>query len=328
MNRFNQVLGAALAVQVVIAGGLYFGSQPPATDQVQMALLDTEQSQIDRITINEGDGKQTVLSKVDGKWQLPDYHQLPANQSKVSDILNTLETTKSGWPVATTKSSRERFEVADENFQKRVVLSQGDKEIQTLYLGTSPGFRQLHVRRSGEDEVYAVKLNSYDFPSQNTNWLDKTLLQPKGEIASLKGADYSFSKQGDDWQLTEGVGEPIKAEIEKITSTLARLNIQSADDKSVDQIDYELTVKAAGNTLNYRFFQYGSDHFVSRDDYSQAFKINKSDYEKIIGQTATQLVKHVEPEEQSSVADTATDENTQNLTTSENIQEVMPKENS
>lgn len=117
MNRFNQLLIGALAVQVVLAGGIYYGSQPPAADQIQMALLE-EQSQIDRIFIDEGDGKQTVLSKMDGEWQLPDYHQLPANQNKITDVLNTLETTKSGWPVATTESSRERFEVADENFQK------------------------------------------------------------------------------------------------------------------------------------------------------------------------------------------------------------------
>jgi len=301
MNRFNQVLGVALAVQVVIASGLYFGSQPPAADQVQMTLLNTEKGQIDRIRIDDGDGKQITLSKVDGKWKLPEYHQLPANQSKVADILNTLETTKTDWPVATTESSRERFEVTDGNFQKRVVLSQGDKEVQTLYLGTSPGFRQLHVRRSGENEVYAVKLNSYDFPSQNTTWLDKTLLQTKGDIASLKGADYTLTKQGDEWQVSDGDGDPVEAEIEKITSTLARLNIQGAVDRSVDQIDYELTVKAAGDTLNYRFFKDGSDHFVSRDDYSQAFKINKSDYEKITAQTATRLVKHVETEEQSAI---------------------------
>lgn len=328
MNRFNQVLGAALAVQVVIVGGLYFGSQPPAADQVQMALLNTEQRQIDRITINEGDGKQTVLSKVDGKWQLSNYHQLPANQSKVSDILNTLETTKSGWPVATTESSRERFEVADESFQKKVVFSQGEKEIQTLYMGTSPGFRQLHVRRAGEDEVYSVKLNSYDFPSQNTNWLDKTLLRPKGDIASLKGADYAFTKQGNEWKVSDGDGEPVKEEIEKITSTLSRLNIQSAEDKSADQIDYELTVKAAGDTLNYRFFKDGSDYFVSRDDYSQAFKINKSDYEKITGQTAIQLVKHVDIEEQSSIADSKPEDSAQNITTSETNKEVMTSGNS
>lgn len=328
MNRFNQVLSAALAVQVVIAGGLYFGSQPTAENRVQMALLNTEQGQIDRISIDEGDSKQITLSKVDGEWQLPGYHQLPANQIKVSSILNVLETTKTSWPVAITESSRERFEVSDENFQKKVVLSQGDKEIQTLYLGTSPGFRQLHVRRAGEDEVYAVKLNSYDFPSQNTNWLDKTLLQPKGSITSLKGADYAFTKQGNEWQVSDSNGVPVKAEIEKITTTLTRLNIQGAEHRSVDQIDYELTVNTADDILNYHFFKDGNDHFVSRDDYSQAFKINKSDYEKITGQTATQLVKHVDIEEQSAIAESKPEDSTQNITTSETNKEVMTSENS
>lgn len=328
MNRFNQLLGTALAVQIVIAGGLYYGSQPPAADQIQMALLNTEKSQIDRIAIYEGNGNTAVISKVDGRWLLPDYHQLPANQSKVLDILNTLETTKSGWPVATTESSRERFEVADNNFQKKVTLSQGDNEIQTLYLGTSPGFKQAHVRRAGEDEIYAVRLNSYDLPPQHASWLDKNLLQPTGNITSLKGTDFSFNKQGDEWQLTQGEGEALTDEIKKITSTLENLNVQSAKTKSSEETDYELTVKAAEDTLTYRFFKDGGDHFVRRDDIPQAFKINPSDYEKITKQTRAKLVKQIDIEEQGSIVESTPENDPNDIATSEAEKEVMTNENS
>lgn len=119
-------------------------------------------------------------------------------------------------------------------------------------------------------------------------------------------------------------------EIEKITNTLTRLNIQSAEDTPADSTDYELTVKAAGDTLTYRFFKDGSEHFVRRDDYSQTFRINKSDYEKITGQTTTQLVHQmdIEEAEENTIADSEPDKSAQNLSTSEHNQEVMQKENS
>ncbi len=329
MNRFNQFLAVTLSVQIVIAGGIYFDNQASTADQTQMALLSTEKSQINQITIEDSDGKQTVLSKIEGKWLLPDYHQLPANQSKVLDMLNTLETTKSGWPVATTESGRERFEVADKNFQKRVVLSQDDEKLQTLYLGTSPGFRQLHVRRANEEEAYAVKLNSHDFPSENNNWLDQTLLQPKGDITSLEGPDYAFIKQAGQWQPSAEEGKAVSDEIEKITNTLTHINIQGAEEKTEHEAAYQLTVKAAGDTLNYHFFKDDENYYLSRDDYAQAFKINQSDYDKITGQTAMQLIKPVEAEELSTIVDSENNEaGNQNLNKSSSEQETTKNKNS
>jgi hypothetical protein len=321
MNRFNQLLIAALVVQIIIAGGIYISNQAPAAEQMHMALLSTDSNTIDRITIDEGDDKHTVLSKVDGIWQLPDYHQLPASRSKVDEILAKLESTHSGWPVATTASSRERFQVADKNYQKKISVGKGDDALQTLYLGTSPGFRQLHVRRAGEDEVYVVKLNSYEFPSQHTSWLDTALLQPGGDITSLQGSDFVLNKQGDGWQLAEGDGEAVKQEIDKLINSLARVSVQGVAEKTLDNTDYVLTVKAAGNTLQYRLFKDGNDHYISRNDYVQTFKINQSDYEKITGQNVTQLVKRIDVEDQSAIAESEYTNSEAKLTTPSTEQE-------
>ena len=106
MSRFNQILIAALMVQIVTVGGIYFASQPPAAERLHTTLLETDKDVVNRITIDEGDEKQTVLSKVDGNWLLPEYHQMRANQNKVNAFFSRLETTEIGWPVATTSSSR------------------------------------------------------------------------------------------------------------------------------------------------------------------------------------------------------------------------------
>ena len=190
--------------------------------------------------------------------------------------------------------------------------------MQTLYLGTSPGFRQSHVRRAGEDEVYAVKLNSYELPSQHTSWLDTALLQPRGDITSLQGSDFVLNKQGDGWQLAEGDGEAVK---HKLFNSLARLTVQGVAEKTFDNNDYALTVKASGNTLQYRLFKDGNDHYISRNDYVQTFKINQSDYEKITGENVTQLVKRTDVEDQSAIAENEYTKNEEKPTTPNTEQE-------
>jgi len=294
MTRTNQILAAVFVVQLLLAVGIEVGNRPPAAADIDSALLDVDQKQVSRIVLDDGKSGKVTLSKVDGHWQLPDYYKLPANQAAVEKMLTTLATTKSGWPVATTAAGIKRFEVGNDDYQTRVTLANGDKTLETLYLGTSPGFRQLHLRRDSEDKVYTVKLNSYDFPLKDNDWFDKTLLQPQSDIAELQGPDFTVDRQGDEWKLASGTDEVQKAEIEKLVNTVAHLDVQYAADTKAGDKSYALTVKTGDHKLQYKFFNDGDNYFVSRDGYDESFKISKSDYEKITGETATQLVKHVD----------------------------------
>ena len=302
MNRFNQILLAILALQVLIAGGIFVTGQPASPDELQSNLLTANKDEIDKIIIAGNDHKQILLSKVNGQWQLPDYYQLSASQTRVNDMLDKLQTTKSGWPVATTQSSHQRFEVSENNFQKKVILANGDDEREVIYLGSSPGFRQLHIRKKGDDEVYAVKLNSFDFQTESSDWLDKNLLQPGQDIINLKGPDYSFSKQDTHWQLVNGDNdgdvEIIADNLNKLTTTLARLTVQAAFEKPIGKIDYELSVATLSDKFSYQFFKENNEHFIKRNDYEQVFKLNPSDYENITSQSANQLVKQTSASEQ------------------------------
>lgn len=291
MTRFNQLLVGLFAVQLLLAVGIYFGNRPPAVDSAQTALLGVDKAKISRIVIDEGDGKQTLVTRVDGKWQLPDYFKLPADQHKVEQALASLADARSGWPVATTSASRERFEVSDDKYQKRITLAEGENTLQQLYLGTSPGFRQLHLRRAGEDEVYAVKLNGYDFPAEPSGWLDHALAQPQGEITGLEGPDFALTKQGDAWQPANAQAELVKDELDKLVKGLTSLKVLEAVEKSATAESYQLKVKTAKGEVSYRFFNEGDDHYLQRDGFDQAFKISKYDYDKIAGQTADKLVK-------------------------------------
>lgn len=293
MTRFNQILAGLFALQLAVAVGIGIVSRPPSANASAASVLTVKQDRINRIVLDDGKSARVTLRKVDGQWQLPDYYKLPASRSQVENILSTLETTRSGWPVATTSAGIERFEVAEDDYQTRITLAQDDKTLETLYLGNSPGFRQLHLRRSGEDKVYTVRLNSYDFPLKSEQWLDKTLLQPKTDIAELQGPGFTVDKKDADWTVADGNGEVQKAEINKLVNAITHLTVEEAVDKTAAVGNtYVLTVKASNDSLHYHFFNDGDGSYVKRDDYAQSFKIKKDSYQTITDETATQLVKH------------------------------------
>ncbi len=305
MTRFNQLLAGLFAIQLLLATGIYLGSQPAAVAQAETPLLAADSTQIDRITIDEGDGKPLRLIKEAGQWQLPDYFTLPADARKVEQLLERLARTKTGWPVATTAASRKRFEVSDDGYQKRITLAHGDDTLQRLYLGTSPGFRQLHLRREGDDAVYAVQLNSYDFPAEPGGWLDRTLAQPNGEITGLEGPDFRLTRQDDDsWQPSDG-RRLVEAELEKLLQGLGTLSVQEAVDKKTPDNSYRLRVESRAGEVVYHLFKEQESHYLSHSDYSPVFKISAYDYERITGQDAGKLFEAVTGEEADPAADQA-----------------------
>jgi len=154
---------------------------------------------------------------------LPDYYQFSADQNKVEQALNKLVSTRSGWPVATTASSRERFEVSEDKYQSRITLASGDDTLEKLYFGTSPGFCQLHVSRDDKQEVYSVKLSSHDYPVVSNNWLDHALVRPDSDVTSLEGPDFVLNKQGDEWTISKEESEVVKDEADKMLAAIESL---------------------------------------------------------------------------------------------------------
>src|SRR5690606_1126301 len=103
-----------------------------------------------------------------------------------------------------------------------LTLAEGDNTLGELYFGTSPGFRQTHGRRAGEDEVYNLAFNSViDLPSDRNDWLDKSLLQLDG-VERLEGAAYALRKDGEAWAL-EHAAEAQTLDQEKARSLASAL---------------------------------------------------------------------------------------------------------
>jgi len=168
VNKKLVLLTALLALQVGLV--LLFRMQTQPTTDDANVLLSFEPSQVNRITISDGDLEVSLTRTEDG-WQAGEY---PADTAKVTAMLEKLAGLDTQWPVATTPASAVRFEVAQDNFQRRVVLD-GVADVPVLYLGTSPGFQKVHGRRADSDSIYSIGLSNFELPVGVDGWLNKKM---------------------------------------------------------------------------------------------------------------------------------------------------------
>jgi hypothetical protein len=200
MDKTIRLLTALLGIQLLLALGLQFtGTDLAATASNSNALLVTiDKDKVDHFTIEGPDAAKVILAKVDGNWQLPKRHNFPADANKVKRLLGRLEGLKQGQAVTTTSGAHVRFKVTDDAYERRITLAAGDQTLARLYLGTSPGMRQVHARVDDQKPVYAVELDTYDIPVAADGWEDKTLLEiPKTEIQSIDVAGLHLAQMAE-----------------------------------------------------------------------------------------------------------------------------------
>ena len=190
MSRKLSLLTALLVLQLAMV--LVFAMQQESATHNTDTLLSFEVDQITGISLSDADSEVSLKRSDDG-WQVGGY---PADAAKVTAILEKLAVLDGQWPVATTPASAVRFEVAQENFQRRVVL-EGVNSLPALFLGTSPGFQKVHGRRADSDAIYSIGLSNFELPVNSDGWLDKkmfALMTPPTSI-TLRPADPSQSPQ-------------------------------------------------------------------------------------------------------------------------------------
>ncbi|MGQ7845582.1 DUF4340 domain-containing protein [Granulosicoccus sp. 3-233] len=198
-SRMLQVLGVILVAQLLLAGGLYWNAGRDAHFVVAEQLLAFDESKADTLRIDSADGA-LVLSRTDGGWQLEGEPVLPADGSKVDQLLTQLAGLKAGLPVATTAAAREQLDVAEDDFQRHITVLQGDQTLADLYVGTSPGYQRAHVRRAGDVAIVAASLNVYDVPEDVDGWMDRDLLS-FDDVSRIETEDFTLSRVDEDWTI-------------------------------------------------------------------------------------------------------------------------------
>lgn len=298
MSRLTHLLTLVLAVQLLLVAALFWPRENPGDSDARAALMSLQTADIDRILVDSG--ADSLLLRRDGaRWVMPDYHRLPVQQSRLDRVLLDLPAQPRGWPVASSATATERFEVAPGNFQRKLEYYSGDNSRATLFIGTSPGFRKVHVSPAGDENVYAVEFNTFEVPVSPDEWLDKSLLQIDG-VTSISGLDYALTREGDAWRGDSGQA-PADEEVEKLVNGLSGLRVTAAADIATASILDDvaapptLSVEAAGASYDYRLYEIEDAYYIQRNDIPVYFSLGAFDYDRLNDVSAQSLYAPAEP---------------------------------
>ncbi|MDT8406310.1 MAG: DUF4340 domain-containing protein [Methylococcales bacterium] len=306
MNRTFKILGGLLVAQVLLAAVLWGVNRPQS--KTAEPLLNIDPAAVDQIEIADAD-KTVELVLKEGRWQLPALADLPAAAGKVRQLIEKLAGFKPDWPETTTAASHQRFELAEDHFQRRIKLASAGQMQADLLVGTSPGFRKSHVRKAGDDAVYALEISAFDLPTQAVDWLDKHLLAVS-ELSRIQGPDYALWQQDGIWQWhveqwPDGAApESDRLDASKaveLAGALSSLSVlMPADPQEIPDTALTLSVQGQDDRVyRYRFWKQGEAHYVRRDDVAKTFVFSAFDFKRIAEITQAELVQVQQPSEPS-----------------------------
>lgn len=187
MNRTIRLLALLLAVQLLLALGLSRTGPELTAGAERAPLLAFERGAVDRIRIAGPEGAEVTLRRADDAWTLAEPDGFPADATKVDQLLARLTELRGGLPAATSAAARDRFRVAEDDFERRVQLFSAEETLATLYLGSSPGMGQIHARAGDSDVIEVVELSAFDIPVKTDDWIDRLLVRvPRERITAIE----------------------------------------------------------------------------------------------------------------------------------------------
>ncbi len=175
MGKTLGLLAALLLAQLALAAFLFIRGSGFGAVQPDEPLVTFDPATLDRVTIQDGTGAQVELVKRDGQWRLPGHFDFPASASKVEALLRDLQGLRTRLPVSTSPEAFARFKVAADQFERRIDLRQGDRDVAVLYLGDSPGFKRLFARPGQGAAVLEVNYSAHQAGAKASDWTDQGL---------------------------------------------------------------------------------------------------------------------------------------------------------
>ncbi|PLW69215.1 DUF4340 domain-containing protein [Pseudohalioglobus lutimaris] len=287
MNRSGLLLFILLLLQLGIVAMLY---QEEITESDHLAsnnLLDPGAYIVDKLSLTDESGATLELNRAGERWLLPGLENLPADTTRVEALLQQLTAADPGWSVAHSLAARQRFLVAHYHYRRKLTLSALDRELGTVYLGTSPGFRKVHARNDAADNIYAVALNLFDLPVDPGKWLDPSLLQIRAPMA-INADGYTLQRTSGSWQLGSGA-TPDPRELQALLDALRHIQIQGVAPRATQtalmgtEAQLILQVQALAGTVELQLFKHGDQHFIGSSEYPYLFLISAYDFDKLTG---------------------------------------------
>jgi len=295
------VAATLLVIQIGLVMLFYLGDTKQKTAAPDTPFFEMKADQVTALEIIGPQKERVVLEKSGTGWIIQDSYGAPAGDEQVKALLDKLAELKKGLAVATTAGAAKRFKVADDQFERHVILREKDQIVGEFYVGTSPGFRQIHIRKAGTDEVFAVALSTFELETGVPPWLDKNPFKLKKEdIVSLSFPDFALQKKDEKWQmegLEEGRETDSKA-VDELVNKVADLTIEAVMNPQETEplfvqpsaLKYSVTRKN-GTTAEYSFAKAKDYYVLKQSERDISCKVHKIQVENLLKITRNTLVK-------------------------------------
>ena len=350
MNKYT-ILGALILAQIAL---LYFQlrtGNPLAQQSIAQTLFSVEANTVNALSIEDSDGQEVRLHKIDQRWQT--NNGFSAQQDKVEQLVEKIISLKTNLAIAHTDAAAQRFQVAENTFQRSLTIETNNENPIKLYLGSGAGARRSHARLESEKSIYSLALAEYELPTAESDWQDLSCLRLASDSIKLIELDgLSLQKAAVDSAQTTApnADTPSEAKIEasaklewigkdssgvialnsdsvvNAVNHLAQLRIEQAEQMDTKQLDerLSLSLEYQNGRRNYRLLQ-------SPDDASQ-YWIQASDLEgyllKISDTNAQQILDNWASTKLIVPAETTTTEASSQTTTEPIIKnEIQPESN-
>ena len=284
MKQSTTALTLVLVAQIFVLAVVYWPASTTDTSGNRAALLPAEINQADQWQIVDNEQNSVVLKRSGESWVLPELGGLPADSSKVNTAFDKLTGASAGWPIASSEPAQERFEVAEDQFQRKLVASNQGETIATLLLGTSPGFRNVHARNVEQQAIYSIAFNTFDIPSNVNDWLDGSLLQLSSPT-KIGGLGYNLVHDDENWNSADQ--QPVDSEgLQPLLDALAYLQVNGiASEEVSDQLkeeaaDIELSLTDEQGDLSLSLYKLDDEHYARSSRYSQLFTVSAYDFDR------------------------------------------------
>ncbi|HHH35586.1 MAG TPA: DUF4340 domain-containing protein [Gammaproteobacteria bacterium] len=300
-NRTIAILGVLLVLQLAAAVALQWEGRDLNAGQDEAALLDFAANDVDHIRISDHEGASVELRRQDGAWRLTALAGFPADQATVERLLGKLAAMKQGWPVATTPAAARRFKVAEDDYERHIVLARGDQTLAEIYVGTSPGLRKVHVRRPDQQAIYAVAFNTFDAPVKTTGWIDKRIAQlDRQKLQRIELPALTLLRENGGWRLADlAEGEEMVAEeVDNLVGQVSTVTISDVLQKAPASpgeptLVYTLHTRS-GDKREYRFYKSpdkGQGYILKTSMRKEYFKVPAFYVDSIKSASRDRLVK-------------------------------------
>ncbi len=311
MNRINSVLIVILIVQLLLTVIVFSSNDSNNFTQSSENLMTVKLDTVDTITITNAEKQQLNLHKVGKQWLLPDYFNVAVDTEKFDRTSQNLLAMKTSWPAATSEDAAPRFEVADDKYQTRITFKQQNNIIETLYLGKSPSFRKVHVRRADDKEIYNISFNTYELSTQYKDWMAKDLLKlDAATLTRVKTTNLELTHKDSKWQL-ENLKDNEQTNSDSSSNLINKLSnlvyteimgITELQEYGLNKADFtiELT-QQAGTIVKLTFAKSQGDDYIGKSSaHPYYFKISQYSLQPIIDITREQLISKNKREDGSS----------------------------